>query len=210
MANDIYSALKDGIVENEEIVSKFSSSRWSAVQTTTNLGICMFVPEADSYSFARINAYYNRGTDYYEPFDNYCTTGLDFYGKTVGVIGHLAEVKRRHGKDAKKIYYFELNPKDEEDLSADLEDVYLPDCDIVVITGSALVNGTLQHILDISQKAYKILVGPSVPKCSALLDFGIDRLAGMSVRDAELLTSHIKNDKDGTPYIYGNPFLIKK
>ena len=210
MANDIYAALKENITFSEEILDVYEAKKWTAVETATNLGLAMTVPGGRSREIAQINAFYNRGTENFEPFENYYTSGLDFTGKTVGVVGHLAEVKKRHGREAKRIYVFEMQPKDAEDLPAEMEDELLPDCDIVIITGSSLANGTLPHLLELCRNSYTILTGPSTPQCRALFDFGIDRLAGLCVSDIPGMRSYIKNNVDAKPYIYGNPFLIIK
>ena len=210
MANNICSCLIDGIKEHEPVTGIYADDRWTAVETATGTGMCMYVPDSDCRKFAYINSQYNRGNDFYEPFENYCTSGIDFCGKTVGVVGHLSEVISRHSREAKKIYVFEMQPKDETDLPAEMEDELLPECDIVIATGSSLVNGTLPHLLELGRKAYFVLTGPSVPKCRALLDFGIDRLAGMCITDPEGLKRYIKNREKGKPYSFGLPFLIKK
>lgn len=210
MANDVYSALREGISFSEPVIERFNSSKWAAVRTESNLGMCMYVPGCDSFGIAEINAFYNRGTDFYEPYENHYTRGMDFEGKTVGVVGHLKEMKRRYGGIAKKMYVFELNPKDEEDLPAEMEEELLPQCDIAVITGSSLVNGTLPHLLELCRNAYTVLTGPSVPQCPALLDFGIDRLAGLCVKDIPGMQEYIKSEADCNPYTWGNPFLITK
>jgi hypothetical protein len=54
----------------------------------------------------------------------------------------------------------------------------LPDMDYVFITGLTLVNKTLPRLLELSQKARVILVGPSVPLAPQLFDFGVWELAG--------------------------------
>ena len=79
----------------------------------------------------------------------------------------------------------------------------------MLITGSTLINKTLPHILDLCENAYTILLGPSVPMCPALLDFGIDRLAGMAVTDCAGLAEHVRGSVHGSPYRYGQSFLIK-
>lgn len=144
----------------------------------------------------------------YEPFENYCTAGLDFSGKTVAMIGHMhgTEEMRRL---AKAIYIIEREPQagDYPDSACDF---LLPRCNIVLITGSTLVNKTLPHLLELCRDAYTILTGPSVPMCPELLEHGIDRLAGLVPEDREVLRAQVLENRPGSPYFCGRPFLLKR
>ncbi len=144
----------------------------------------------------------------YEPFENYCTAGLDFCGKTVGMIGHMhgPESLRR---EAKAIHIIERAPQP-GDYPDSACDYILPQCDIVLITGSSLVNKTLPHLLELCRDAYTIVTGPSVPMCPALLEHGIDRIAGMVVTVRDEMCRQVFENRPGSPYCHGRPFLIKK
>lgn len=140
--------------------------------------------------------------------DRYYTEELDFHGKTVGLIGHMKgspEMRR----DAKQVCIIEREPQ-EGDFPDAACDFLLPNCDIVIITGSALINKTLPHLLELCRNAYTILTGPSVPLCPALLEHGIDRISGMVVTDAEGMRNHVMTGQRGNPLAYGKPFLLVK
>ncbi len=164
-------------------------------------------------AIAACNAYYNtprrlRELGCAEPYDSYCTRGLDFAGRTVGVVGHLRFPQGTFA-GAKNVFILERAP-----LSGDYPDsacdFLLPECDVVLITGSALVNKTLPHLLELTRSAYTILTGPTVPLCPALLECGIDRLAGLAVTDQSGIRAHVSGDTPGPPYKYGSTFLICK
>lgn len=143
-----------------------------------------------------------------DSMDRYYTQGLDFKGKTVGLIGHLngpLEMRR----EAKEVYIIEKSPQ-EGDYPDPACDWLLPRCDIVIITGSSLINKTLPHLLSLCRGAYTILTGPSVPLCPALLEQGIDRIAGMVVTDSEGMKNSVLSGQRGSPYRYGKPFLLVK
>ena len=143
-----------------------------------------------------------------DSMDRYYTQGLDFKGKTVGLIGHMngpPEMRR----EAKEVYIIEKSPQ-EGDYPDSACDWLLPRCDIVIITGSTLINKTLPHLLDLCRGAYTILTGPSVPLCPALLEQGIDRIAGMVVTDPEGMQNSVLTGQRGSPYRYGKPFLLVK
>ena len=143
-----------------------------------------------------------------DSMDRYYTEGLDFKGKTVGLIGHMngpPEMRR----EAKEVYIIEKAPQ-EGDYPDPACDWLLPRCDIVIITGSTLINKTLPHLLSLCRGAYTILTGPSVPLCPALLEQGIDRIAGMVVTDPEGMKNSVLSGQRGSPYRYGKPFLLVK
>ena len=143
-----------------------------------------------------------------EPFENYCTRGIDFRGKTVGIVGHL---KFPEGMlaGAKEIFILERAPQD-GDYPDSAGDFLLPRCDVALITGSSLVNKTLPHLLELTKNAYTILTGPTVPMCPALFDCGIDRLSGMVVTDRTAARGHVTGDLPGSPYFLGETFLLVK
>ena len=62
---------------------------------------------------------------------------------------------------------------------------FLPECDMVIITGSAAINKTLPRLLELSRGAEVVLTGPSVSCCPELLNLGIDRLNGRIMTDPE-------------------------
>lgn len=162
---------------------------------------------------AVINAYYNtaeRMAELHcaEPFDNYCTAGLNFRGKTIGVVGHMNLTPDIHEK-AKKIYILERDPQPGDYPDSACESI-LPRCDIVVITGSSLTNKTLPHLIELTRDPLSILVGPSVPLCPALLDYGIDRISGMIVKDVPAMRARVKSGAGGSPYPFGESFLLKR
>ncbi len=165
------------------------------------------------FGMAAINACYNTparldALGAYEPFDNYCTRGLDLMGKTIGVVGHL-NMPEHIRRDAKEICILERDPKpgDYPDSACDL---ILPQCDVVIITASTLVNKTLPHLLDCCRDAYTILAGPSCPLCPGLLELGIDRISGLVITDIAGMRHKIRKEIPGPPYGMGLPFLLTR
>ena len=127
---------------------------------------------------------------------------------TVGIIGHMRGPKGLH-EQARAVYTLERAPQ-EGDYPDSACDLLLPRCDLVLITGSSLVNKTLPHLLELCEQAIVILTGPSVPLCPALLDCGIDRIAGMAIADRAALRARVESGQRGSPYGEGIPFLLKK
>lgn len=165
------------------------------------------------FGMAAVNAFYNTPAKLeqlgaYEPFDNYCTDGVDLKNKRIGVIGHLNMPSSVYDQ-AKEVLILERNPRpgDYPDSACDF---LLPQCDVVIMTASTLVNKTLPHLLDLCKNAYTILAGPSCPMCPKLLELGIDRIAGLVITDVNGMKDKIIQEIPGPPYPMGKPFLLTR
>lgn len=165
------------------------------------------------FGMAAVNACYNtpqrlERLNAFEPFDNYCTDGLDLRGKHIGVVGHLNMPQSVYDQAA-SLRILERNPRpgDYPDSACDW---LLPQCDVVIMTASTLVNKTLPHLLDLCRDAYTILAGPSCPMCPGLLELGVDRIAGLVITDVDGMKHKITNEIPGPPYSMGKPFLLTR
>lgn len=165
------------------------------------------------FGMAAVNAFYNTPAKLeqlgaYEPFDNYCTDGVDLKDRRIGVIGHLNMPSSVYVQ-AKEVFILERNPRpgDYPDSACDF---LLPQCDVVIMTASTLVNKTLPHLLDLCKNAYTILAGPSCPMCPELLNLGIDRIAGLVITNVEGMKEKIIREIPGPPYPMGKPFLLTR
>ena len=169
--------------------------------------------EEASRGLAAANAFYNtparaESLGALVTMDVFYTDGIDLRDRTVGIIGHMHGPKGLR-EQAKAVYILERVPQ-EGDYPDSACDWLLPQCDLVLITGSSLINKTLPHLLSLCRDATVILTGPSVPLCPALLDFGIDRIAGMAVTDRAGMRERVTQGRRGSPYGEGVPFLLKK
>ena len=165
------------------------------------------------FGMAAINAFHNtrerlEQLDVFEPFDNYCTAGLDLRGKHIGVVGHM-NMPSSVREQAASLRFLERSPRpgDYPDSACDW---LLPQCDIVILTASTLVNKTLPHLLELCRNSYTILAGPSAPLCPGLLEFGIDRVSGLVITDTEGMKQKILREIPGPPYPQGKPFLLRR
>ncbi|BDZ70319.1 Rossmann-like domain-containing protein [Methanobacterium petrolearium] len=68
-----------------------------------------------------------------------------------------------------------------------------PESDIIVITGSTLINKGLERYLNLAkhEDAYTIIMGPSTTMCDVLFDYGADMLAGVELLDPEAILRKI-------------------
>jgi len=106
----------------------------------------------------------------------------ELVGKRVAVVGHFRGLESLAKECRLTILERLPHPGDLPDPACEY---ILPVQDYVFITGTTLMNKTLPRLLDLSQRATVVLVGPSTPMTPVLFSFGIDMLAGTTVVDAE-------------------------
>jgi len=104
--------------------------------------------------------------------------------KTVTVVGHfpfVEKIKPRVGR----LWVLEKNPR-AGDLPAEEAANVIPESDIVAITGTALINRTLDDLLELSRGCFTMVLGPSTVLTPILFDHGVDAVCGSVVVDPEL------------------------
>ena len=101
--------------------------------------------------------------------------------RAVTVVGHFPFVERlkRHVRD---LWVLELWPRG-DDLPASEAGRVIPRSDVVAITGTTLINHTLEELLTLARDKVVILLGPSTPMTPVLFDYGIDAVCGSLVVD---------------------------
>jgi uncharacterized protein (DUF4213/DUF364 family) len=106
-------------------------------------------------------------------------------GKNVAIIGHFPFLPRVREK-AKALWVIEKNPRDGDFNEADA-DRFIPQADVVAITGTSLTNHTLPHLLELCNPgAFIIMLGDTVPLSPVLFEYGMHALSGTRVIDADL------------------------
>lgn len=114
-------------------------------------------------------------------YDTICEEGA---GKNVAIIGHFPFVKKLKSI-AGRLWVIELQPR-EGDHDAEKTSEILPQCDVVGISATTLINHTLENVLKYCrQDALKIMIGPTTPMSPVLFDYGIDILAGSKIYDPQ-------------------------
>ncbi|MBP6876159.1 MAG: DUF364 domain-containing protein [Candidatus Eisenbacteria bacterium] len=102
-------------------------------------------------------------------------------GKRIGMVGHFPMVDRLRPL-ARAVDVLELTPQ-EGDLPAEAAPRVLPQADVVVISGSTLVNHTLDDLLALVRGKPVLLLGPSSPLSPVLFDHGVSVVCGAIVID---------------------------
>ena len=139
-----------------------------------------------SLGVATINAVLNRD---YQPGPNAMEVAEVRETDAVGVIGYFLPLIKQLQKRSGPLYVFEKNLTEDFLLPDWAEDIYLPACDVVFITGVTFINKTIDHILELAHAAKEIVV-MGASSCMApdiLRQRGVTVLAGSRVSDPQRL-----------------------
>ena len=111
-------------------------------------------------------------------------------GKRVVVIGHFPFVKRLR-QVAGELWVIEKNPQ-EGDLAESEAQIFVPQADVVAISGSTFVNHTIEGLLALcSPKAYVIVLGPTTPLSPVLFDYRVDVISGSRAVDSKAVLCYV-------------------
>jgi uncharacterized protein (DUF4213/DUF364 family) len=111
-------------------------------------------------------------------------------GKKVVVVGHFPFLGRLR-EMADELYVLELEPGPGEYPASAAPEI-VPGADIAAITGSAIVNGTLDRLLSLCRpEAYVLILGPSTPLHPIVLARGVDAIASSIVIDPPTCMAYV-------------------
>jgi hypothetical protein len=139
-----------------------------------------------SLGLAAINSLLDTAPDKYSGIDGLQIVKDMGKGKNISVIGHFPNMDAL-AKEAKNLWVIERRPRP-GDYPEEQGDDLLSRSDIVVISSTTLMNGTLSGILGFCKKgSVKMLLGPTTPFSDVLFDYGIDMLAGSVVTEKDVV-----------------------
>lgn len=105
-------------------------------------------------------------------------------GRTVALVGHFPFVPRLRSRVG-ALHVLDFQPR-EGDLPAEAAPDVLMNADVVAITGTTLINHTLEGLLNLcSSHALVLILGPSTPLSPVLFEHGIDLMCGSVVTAIE-------------------------
>jgi len=103
-------------------------------------------------------------------------------GKNVALVGHFPFISRLR-RSVGNLWVIEQHPSG-DDYPAQSAANLIPRADVVALTGSALINHTLDGLLELCRPdALVMLLGPTTPLSPVLFDHGVDIIAGSRVVD---------------------------
>jgi uncharacterized protein (DUF4213/DUF364 family) len=103
-------------------------------------------------------------------------------GKQVALVGHFPFIPRLR-RSARQLWVIEQQPMPGEH-GADAAADFIPQADIAVLTGSALINHTLDALLELCRSDAEVMVlGASTPLSPVLFEHGVSILSGARVTD---------------------------
>lgn len=102
--------------------------------------------------------------------------------KNIAIVGHFPFVDKIK-QVASHCWVIEKKPYG-EDLPEGSASIYLPQSDVVAITATAIINHTLDKLLEwIKPGAFVMILGPSTPLTPLWFDYGISVYSGTQVID---------------------------
>ena len=105
-------------------------------------------------------------------------------GKNLVVVGHFPFVDRiKHIPN--NCWVIEKQPFG-DDFPEEAANEYIPQADVVAITGTAFINHTMEHLLSLCRPdALVMVLGSSTPMLPLLFDHGINFLSGSRIIDED-------------------------
>ncbi len=105
-------------------------------------------------------------------------------GKNVALVGHFPFIPRLR-KSVGNLWVIEQYPTG-DDHPAQSASELIPKADVVALTGSALINHTLDGLLELCRpEALVMILGPTTPLSPVLFDHGVNIIAGSRVIDED-------------------------
>lgn len=111
--------------------------------------------------------------------------------RNLAVVGHFPFVEKIR-KIPRNCWVIEKQPVG-DDFPEDAAGEYIPQADVVAITGTAFINHTMKNLLTLCRPGAMVMVlGPSTPMLPLLFDHGIHYLSGSRIVDEEAAIATIQ------------------
>lgn len=105
-------------------------------------------------------------------------------GKNIVIVGHFPFVEQIKSIP-EHCWVIEKQPYG-DDFPEEAAEEYIPQADIVAITGTAFINHSMEKLLSYCKKDASVMIlGPSTPLIPKLFDYGVTFLSGAQVKDPD-------------------------
>lgn len=105
--------------------------------------------------------------------------------RDIAIVGHFPFIPRLR-RLARTLWVLEKRPREGDFPSEDAKEI-LPKADVVGITGTSLINHTIDGLLDLCKAdSWVMMIGSTTPLSPILFDYGIDMIAGSKVIDQQM------------------------
>ena len=107
-------------------------------------------------------------------------------GDKVGMVGYFEPTVKRLPDDV-DLMIFDRSREGASILPERDMEHKLPEADVAIITGTSIINSTIDHLLELCRDARTVaILGPSTPITPIFREHGVDLLGGTVVEDAEM------------------------
>lgn len=80
----------------------------------------------------------------------------------------------------------------EGDLGEEEAEILVARADVVGVTGAALINHTIEHLLGLCRpEAYVVVLGGTAPLSPLLFDYGVDAVSGAKVTEPDVVLRYV-------------------
>ncbi len=141
-------------------------------------------PPQSSIGMAALNALLPMQSDLWADANAEAVLAQIGAGKKVALVGHFPFIPRLR-EQVERLWVLELQPR-EDDLPAEAADRIIPEVDVVALTGTTLLNGTFESLMELRRSDAQVLVlGPSTPLSPVLFRHGVDWISGAIVENID-------------------------
>jgi len=158
---------------------------WDAMKSSIGMSAINSVINKNSNSSYKLIPHTHVGRENLAVFDYFLPHIKDKKSVVIGRYPGMEILQQEH--DLKII---ELDPG-VHDYPAPASEFLLPDAEWVFLTGTSLANKTFPRLMELSQNANVVLMGPSVPWLDELSLFGVDFLVGVNVMNDTRLKQNV-------------------
>jgi len=155
-------------------------------------------PEA-SLGLAAVNSFWNTKTTLESKFLDQSLepkshlikhlNSLKRTGKKIISVGHFPFLDKLD----QKVTILEMSPRGADEYPASAAEYFLPEYDVILITGSTIINKTFEPMSRLIGDSESWLIGPSTPLAPQLKNYSLNFLGGILVQNLNLVKQLVRS-----------------